>query len=355
MCPLISFIIPIYNVENYLEECIDSILSQNLKYYEIILINDGSTDNSKNICDNYSKNHNNITTITTPNRGQSSARNLGIELAKGKYIAFIDSDDYYIPEVLKYFERTLEDFPNTDIIIGKIMIFYEDSDLVKPKLKYRHLNKIEGMTGEEGLDYLINTNQFLQSVYSYVVKRELVINNNISFNQEYKAYEDFDFTIRLFFVAKEVRAINEFFLMYRKNRVGQITYQGNLKRDVSALKVAINWESNVDDVDIKHTTKINVKKYLANKYLLWIANQSIYSKDEKKLRYEELKKGANLIQFSESNKRYLIIAKAIYLQLGFKSLVIYLTIIQKAYHKLKKLERLIKMKQGVINENQEYN
>lgn len=91
---MLTIIVPIYNTENYLSECIDSILNQSYKNIELILINDGSTDNSGFICDEYSKRDKRIKVIHTENRGVSHARNIGLSIAKGEYITFVDSDDF---------------------------------------------------------------------------------------------------------------------------------------------------------------------------------------------------------------------------------------------------------------------
>ncbi|MDQ0975379.1 glycosyltransferase involved in cell wall biosynthesis [Neobacillus niacini] len=97
--PKISIIVPIYNVEQYLPKCIDSILSQTFKDFEVLLVNDGSPDKCGEICDNYAKMDNRIKVIHKVNNGVSSARNKGIELSKGEYIAFIDPDDTIEPEM----------------------------------------------------------------------------------------------------------------------------------------------------------------------------------------------------------------------------------------------------------------
>ena len=89
----ISIIIPVYNVEDYLPQCIDSILIQSYKNIEIILVDDGSTDASGRICDDYAKSDNRICVIHTKNGGQSRARNIGIDSTKGEYITFVDADD----------------------------------------------------------------------------------------------------------------------------------------------------------------------------------------------------------------------------------------------------------------------
>ena len=98
MNPKISIIVPIYNMEQYLERCVDSILSQTYKDFEVILVNDGSTDNSDIICDDYAKKDQRIKVIHKRNGGLSSARNAGIKLSKGQWLLFIDSDDCVKPD-----------------------------------------------------------------------------------------------------------------------------------------------------------------------------------------------------------------------------------------------------------------
>ena len=100
---LLSVIVPVYNVEKYLSKCVDSLLNQNLlpEEYEIILVDDGSTDRSGDICDEYAMHHSNVKAIHQQNGGLSVARNTGIQVAAGKYVQFVDSDDYLEPNVLK--------------------------------------------------------------------------------------------------------------------------------------------------------------------------------------------------------------------------------------------------------------
>lgn len=99
--PIVSVIVPVYNVEAYLERCIASLISQTLENIEIILVDDGSTDNSPGICDKAAEVHHNITVIHKENGGVSSARNAGLDIATGKYISFIDSDDYVEPDMME--------------------------------------------------------------------------------------------------------------------------------------------------------------------------------------------------------------------------------------------------------------
>ena len=114
--PLISVIVPIYGVEKYLEQCLDSILNQTYRQLEIILIDDGSTDRCGEICDRYASRDSRIKVIHQTNQGLSAARNVGMDMATGEYISFIDSDDYID---LHFYEKMVQgflDYPNAPII-----------------------------------------------------------------------------------------------------------------------------------------------------------------------------------------------------------------------------------------------
>ena len=119
--PTISCIVPIYNCEKYLDKCVESILNQTFDDFEVILINDGSNDCSGEICDKFSKKDSRIKVIHKLNEGVSKTRNLGIEKSIGKWICFIDSDDY-VEEF--FFEKMLSDVkPETDLIISGFSIY----------------------------------------------------------------------------------------------------------------------------------------------------------------------------------------------------------------------------------------
>lgn len=114
--PIVSVIVPVYKVENVLHYCIDSILNQTYKNFELILVDDGSPDDSGKICDKYAKKDNRIKVIHKENGGVSSARNCGIDAAKGKYICFVDSDDYVNKNYLEILIRTKSEHPEFDNI-----------------------------------------------------------------------------------------------------------------------------------------------------------------------------------------------------------------------------------------------
>ena len=122
---LISIIVPIYNSENYIKKCLDSILAQTYSNLEVILIDDGSTDNSYNICKDYQKKDNRIVLLQQKNAGVSRARNHGLEVAKGEYIGFVDSDDYIEPEM---YEILLNSIIESNSKIAICNYYYENED-----------------------------------------------------------------------------------------------------------------------------------------------------------------------------------------------------------------------------------
>lgn len=126
MCKF-SVIIPVYNMEKYLSECVESVLSQNFKDFEIILVDDGSTDSSKEICDQYSDKYSFVYTIHQKNQGLSEARNTGIRMAKGNYLLFLDSDDFIKKNGLEILNKIVNE-NDPDIIINNYYYFDEESN-----------------------------------------------------------------------------------------------------------------------------------------------------------------------------------------------------------------------------------
>jgi glycosyltransferase involved in cell wall biosynthesis len=124
--PKISIIVPVYNSEKYLEACLDSIIKQTYSNFEIILVNDGSTDSSYNICSQFAEKYNNIVLINQENKGVAESRNVALENCTGEYVSFIDSDDYVEPEFLYGFVSVLKNYPSSDWIIQGIIIDYPD-------------------------------------------------------------------------------------------------------------------------------------------------------------------------------------------------------------------------------------
>lgn len=165
--PEISIIVPIYNVEKYLDRCIKSILSQTFKDFELILINDGSTDESSNICEKYKGLDNRIVVIHKENGGLSSARNVGLDIAKGKYIGFVDSDDYIDENMYYELYRSITK-NNSDISICKFIKVYNNNkvNLINNNLlevNYSNIEALQELYKNNSVDFIVAWNKLYRS------------------------------------------------------------------------------------------------------------------------------------------------------------------------------------------------
>lgn len=149
---LISVVVPVYNVEKYLKRCVDSILKQTYKDLDIILVDDGSSDNSGKICDKYKEKYNNIQVIHQKNQGLSMARNNGIKMAKGSYITFVDSDDWLKENMVELLFNAIKEHKADIASVGLCDVY--DTGQIKKNTKYKG---IQILTKEEALEsFLFN-------------------------------------------------------------------------------------------------------------------------------------------------------------------------------------------------------
>ena len=184
----VSIIIPIYNVEKYIEKCLNTIINQTYKNIEIILIDDGSTDKSSNICDKYSKIDERIKVIHKQNEGVSIARNDGIELSTGKYIVFIDPDDYVSKNHIETLYSCIN-INNVDLVISNAIDVTEDGRELEVAQKTDMY-----MDREQCLEALLSGESFAHVCWGNIYKRELL--KDCRFNHKYRIAEDLDFLYR---------------------------------------------------------------------------------------------------------------------------------------------------------------
>lgn len=171
---LISIIIPIYNAEKYLNKCIDSIIMQTYKNLEIILVNDGSTDTSGTICDNYAATDNRIKVHHKPNGGVSSARNAGIDAAQGEFIAFVDSDDYIDSDMYERLHRRITETNGDICICGVRQISHKETVLINvPNEHEMDIEKFIENFCNDPYNYFF----YIASPYSKLYKRDKINNN----------------------------------------------------------------------------------------------------------------------------------------------------------------------------------
>lgn len=217
--PFFSIIVPVYNAEDYVDECIKSVLSQSIDDYELILIDDGSTDRSGDICKEYTSRYNNVRLITKENGGASSARNCGIKNANGQFLLFLDSDDFWCTkhclEILKNAAKKEYDivmFKAVKFFNNKIVDSYGDYDL----------GIVNTLTSGEVMYYLIKEHKQLASACNKMIKRDYLLGNKIFFPEGITG-EDIEWSVRLLKKDPNICAVNDVLYMYRQNRKDSVT------------------------------------------------------------------------------------------------------------------------------------
>lgn len=214
---LISVIIPVYNVEKYLQECVDSVLNQTYQNFEIILVDDGSKDNSPAICDAYAVQDERIRCIHKENGGASSARNIGIVESDGEYIYFLDSDDLLVPEAFSELEKVSQK-ENADIVFFEADAFTDLGNTQTGNYRYGH--QYVTKPGPEMLAELILNNEFHVSIPLLFIRKRFLC-NTCKKMLEGIMYEDMVFTLELFHEAAIVAHCKQI-LYHRRYRSASV-------------------------------------------------------------------------------------------------------------------------------------
>ena len=217
----ISVIIPVYNVEKYIDQCIESVLVQTYKNIEVILIDDGSPDNCAKILDEYALKDTRINVIHNSNGGLSSARNTGIKIAKGDYLTFLDSDDYWDDKTaVESLVNQLSEF-KSDVISWGYKKFYEEKMIFKEIAMDLEHSIVMNLKKEDALNSMIKQNCYIASAWNKLVNRELFDKHDLFFVEGIFS-EDIDWCARLAVYANSFDILNNNFYVYRQ-RDGSIT------------------------------------------------------------------------------------------------------------------------------------
>ena len=241
-----SIIIPAYNVYDYLEQCVVSVVGQifNDNLYEVIIVNDGSTDDTGTLADKLSQKYSNVITIHKENGGTSSARNTGIERATGKYLLFLDGDDFWTDnDFLDQLSKTINQ-RQIDLVIYPYSLYYNDSKITKLTYDYRSSSN-DFRT--EFFD-LMKLNILSNPTWNKCVRRELFTKDLLFI--EGISYEDMPWNIDLYKKVKTYSILNNPQLMYRQNREGSTTNsisKTNIKDMLDGLELTLKTVSSFND------------------------------------------------------------------------------------------------------------
>ncbi|WP_343288430.1 glycosyltransferase [Turicibacter bilis] len=306
--PKVSIIIPVYNVENYIRDCVESVVNQTLDNIEIIIVNDGCTDHSINRIDDLIKS-NNLLIVNQENKGLSAARNIGLSYATGDYIAFIDSDDYIEPNFLQKLYECAEKY-DLDIVMGGHTKVFENGDLIERRRTVKLLDS--GLkTGQEILYNSIQLNDYYGEVWDDLYKREFLLENQLSF-YEGILHEDEEFTLKCLLVAKRVKVVNSVGYMYRQ-RQGSIVNSTPSEKNMTSLLIILN-----NFIQIYHREKDEKVKYSMSRMIrrmIFYYEENLRKTNEPVIKYLKLLENKNLRKIMSYEKglnlklnlRYLIL------------------------------------------------
>ena len=273
--PKFSFIVPVYNVEKYVKKCLDSIFDQTFKDFEVIVVNDGTKDNSMNIVKNYD-----VKIINQENQGLSVARNNGVKKATGDYIIFIDSDDYIEKDLLKEINKSLENKPD--------IVRFQVKDIVDNKeIEYKEKEFI-GKTGVEAFEIIAGYHYF-EPAWLYAIKRKYYLDNKFSFRKG-TYHEDFGLTPIMIIKSNVVNSISYCGYSYVQ-RSGSIMTSSSYEKTIKKVNDALEHfrylisESKKLDVDTRY-----FNSFIANSLILKIVDlkKDDYKKYKKVLKDEQV-------------------------------------------------------------------
>lgn len=321
----ISIIIPVYNAERYLRECLDSICNQSYKELEIILVDDDSQDGSSEICKEYMKIDKHIIYLYKENEGPGVARNMGLNIASGTYIMFIDSDDFLydvhnIENIVKELKKN-----NVDLLMYNVGTYWdEDKQLIKEG-EVIDENILNALPDYEMFTFLLSKGLVYSGVLGKVLSRRMLLDNDILYaNGE---CEDIVWSVKLYKAVKTIAWCNDMVYIYRKRKKGS---RSSAPFTHDNLKVVKDICMEVKEEREQYTE--NMLNYLAYLYTVWLA-QAELSKDSRVIKdVKEMKQCTFLLKYRKHPSVKL--ANIVYHLLGFKLLMWLLGQYMKKIYKL---------------------
>lgn len=301
MCNKISIIMPAYNCEQYVGKTIDSVIAQIYNNWELIIIDDGSTDDTGKICDKYAFNNKKIRVIHTKNQGVSSARNLGLNLANGVFVTFLDSDDYIAPNM---YQKMLDEFDDSiEIVVCDYEVVY---DINCTKNIY-HQSIIPGVYENIKAIKLLNCNGYL---WNKVYRKEVL--EKIEFNSDVKIEEDWIFNIKVFLNASYIKFIKNKYYYYCQH-FNSALHSKNYENVIQTLTAIKNMANDIEDIngDI-HAILWHEYFFILGYSMVWslenIEGKSYYYQMQKYLRAGIISISRDSMFSLKSKTVYLIVA-----------------------------------------------
>jgi glycosyltransferase involved in cell wall biosynthesis len=296
----ISIVIPIYNVERYLTQSIDSVLGQSYSNIEVILVNDGSPDNSPQICKEYEKKSPLVKLINKTNGGLSEARNVGIMKATGDYIMFLDADDYWSGDFLSELVTFIKKYQFPDYIFYNYKYYYQKKNIFKDNNIHVSKDKLKNKSGISYLHTLLKDNKNYQwFAWAGIIKRSFLIDNQLFFEVG-RNYEDVLWTPQVFLNAKSVEYFEKVVYIYRLEREGQITSKLTCENLEDNIYVSNFWYEKLKQIELNKDLKISLMKNFAVRFFVSIWYLDFLTLNEKKEIIQELQDKRYILNYRNS-------------------------------------------------------
>ena len=276
-----SIIVPIYNIEKYIEKCIKSVLIQNYRNFELILVNDGSTDNSQNICEEYSKIDDRIIVINKKNGGLPAARNTGIEIVSGDYICHLDGDDFWKEGYLEYLNNKLSG-KKIDVLFGCGRYDFFGNNNYNKEYYYKITRKL--FNKNELIKYIMSIDHEIPaSAWSNVYNTSFVKNKELFFTEGLTWSEDTDNYFNVLLNCQTYDFMDEIYYVYRKDNAFAMTKKYSYKNIFSNIFVLRKWYEIYNDSDLNDEIKRISNVRFANTYIyisLFVVNTNSMDKEK---------------------------------------------------------------------------
>ncbi len=331
--PFLSIVIPVYNAEKYLNACFDGIKRQKFNDYEVIIIDDGATDNSPSICDKYAASDDRVKVFHLQNGGASRARNIGFDKASGKYIFCVDNDDrfddeYYFTKIYDYLSAN-----EVDILQTGATYIADDENAKETVVDYSDAPDFLHTEIDKYIYWLTTNQKYETSCWTKIIKTDFLRDNKLYFDESL-VVEDFDWNMRFLQCVKSYGLLR--CASYRHIfRQGSITAAKGAKRhkncidQIAAMKKYADYYQNSD---CSQTMKKAILSFIAYQYYITIGLATSLDKEYRKDAKKQLRQIKFIVNFSEGKKQKLL--KTICKLFGFNVLTLVVSYYYKHFRKV---------------------
>lgn len=298
---LLSFVIPVYNVETYLEECLDSILCQTTDACELVLVDDGATDSSGAICDRYAERWPIVKVVHKENGGLSSARNAGLAVAEGKYVTFVDSDDKVFPDSI----AALLDWIRTedaDLCFLRAAKLFPGGELAELDEGVAR-SGLHGKPREAAIGHLATRTRYPGYAWAKLFRSAFLLEHDLHFPHDRRYSEDLGFIRDCILCAECFDALDVPFYQYRQGRSGSITQKGSVKNFYDLLLFITESADRLTvDGQARDAVSRDVMSFAAFEYFVLLLTYSRIPKADRPAALEQLAAYRWVLQYAQSAK-----------------------------------------------------